>query len=234
MQDQFQVRSALEKALGYRTSTHGDISDPEMPKVTLNLIMTCRRKLDLNLLQVDLDFAVDYNSDFIQIQPATELIKEIAVLEVEVMHLEQYLLSLYRKAFDGQASSISPPPTNNERLKSPVTTPRIRLLDPTKAGLVSKRESSAIQSGCQSLENPWKESNGIGGGSGGDEKLLDSSVHRCHSSLSQRSTFSTRTSPPGESSGKTVRYCHSQPLSMIEVKLPFVLAPVFLTTKSCV
>ncbi|XP_058073313.1 uncharacterized protein LOC131222306 [Magnolia sinica] len=33
-------------------------------------------------------------------KPAAELIKEIAVLELEVMHLEQYLLSLYRTAFD--------------------------------------------------------------------------------------------------------------------------------------
>lgn len=175
LQDQFQVRCALEKALGYRPSAHGDISNVEMPK------------------------------------PATELIKEIAVLEVEVMHLEQYLLSLYRKAFDGPVSSVSPP-TKDESINSPLTTPRARLLDASKAGLTLKRESSAVQSGCQSLENPWKESNGIGG----EEKLLDSSVHRCHSSLSQRSAFSTRASPPGDSSAKAVRYCHSQPLSMME------------------
>ncbi|EXB96690.1 hypothetical protein L484_011730 [Morus notabilis] len=174
LQDQFQVRCALEKALGYRSSAHGNIADVEMPK------------------------------------PATELIKEIAVLEVEVMHLEQYLLSLYRKAFDGQVSSLSPP-TKDERLYSPLTTPRTSILDASKSGITSKRESMAVQSNCQSLENPWKESNGIGG-----EKFLDSSVHRCHSSLSQRSAFSTRASPPGESSAKAVRYCHSQPLSMME------------------
>ncbi|PON54096.1 Ternary complex factor MIP1, leucine-zipper [Parasponia andersonii] len=175
LQDQFQVRSALEKALGYRTSINENINDVEMPK------------------------------------PATELIKEIAVLEVEVMHLEQYLLSLYRKAFNGQTSTFSPP-AKEEKSKSALTTPRCSRLDASKAGLTSKRESSAVQSGCQSIENPWKESKGIGG----EEKLLDSSVHRCHSSLSQRSAFSTRTSPPGESSAKAVRYCHSQPLSMME------------------
>lgn len=128
------------------------------------------------------------------------------------MHLEQYLLSLYRKAFDGQLSTVSPP-AKDKRSKLPLTTPRSRILDATKSVPASKRESSAVQSGCQSLENPWKESNGIGG----EEKLLDSSVHRCHSTLSQRSAFSTRTSPPGESSAKAVRYCHSQPLSMMEV-----------------
>lgn len=158
-------------------------------------------------------FLVIHSNDaFMRLQPATELIKEIAVLEVEVMHLEQYLLSLYRKAFDGQVSSVSPP-TKDERINSPLTTPRARLLDASKAGLALKRESSEVQSGCQSLENPWKESNGIGG----EEKLLDSSVHRCHSSLSLRSAFSTRASPPGDSSAKAVRYCHSQPLSMMVV-----------------
>lgn len=38
------------------------------------------------------------------IQSATELIQEIAVLELEVSNLEQYLLSVYQKAFDQQAS----------------------------------------------------------------------------------------------------------------------------------
>ena len=90
LQDQFEVRRALEQALGYRTSSHGDTSKLLMPK------------------------------------PATELIKEIAVLELEVVYLEQYLLSLYRKAFDQQISSVSP--TKDERLKSPLATPRGRLL----------------------------------------------------------------------------------------------------------
>ncbi|XP_077209918.1 uncharacterized protein LOC143845451 isoform X3 [Tasmannia lanceolata] len=39
-------------------------------------------------------------------KPATELIKEIAVLEVEVMNLERHLLSLYRTAFDYHLGSL--------------------------------------------------------------------------------------------------------------------------------
>ncbi|KAJ0236585.1 hypothetical protein HA466_0258650 [Hirschfeldia incana] len=39
---------------------------------------------------------------------AIDLIKDIAVLEMEVIHLEQHLLSLYRKAFDQHISSVSP------------------------------------------------------------------------------------------------------------------------------
>ncbi|KAF2283636.1 hypothetical protein GH714_012868 [Hevea brasiliensis] len=147
-----------------------------------------------------------------QFEPATELIKEIALLELEVVHLEQHLLSLYRKAFGQQISSVSPS-SKYERSKSPVTTPRGRSLDVSRPDTMPKRETSAVQSGCGSHDNPCKESSGIGG----EEKLLDSGVHRCHSSLSQRSAFPTRTSPPEESLGRAVRACHSQPLSMMEV-----------------
>lgn len=69
LQDQESVRCALEKALGYKSSSYTVVNDVSIPK------------------------------------SATELIKEIAVLEVEVTHLEQYLLSLYRKAFDQQNES---------------------------------------------------------------------------------------------------------------------------------
>ncbi|KAF2283632.1 hypothetical protein GH714_012832 [Hevea brasiliensis] len=164
LQDQFEVRRAMEKALGYRTSSHVNAPRMSIPK------------------------------------PATELIKEIALLELEVVHLEQHLLSLYRKAFGQQISSVSPS-SKYERSKSPVTTPRGRSLDVSRPDTMPKRETSAVQSGCGSHDNPCKESSGIGG----EEKLLDSGVHRCHSSLSQRSAFPTRTSPPEESLGRAVR-----------------------------
>ncbi|MQM13162.1 hypothetical protein Taro_046086 [Colocasia esculenta] len=38
-------------------------------------------------------------------QPETELLKEIAALELEVLHLERYLLSLYKAAFDHQLAA---------------------------------------------------------------------------------------------------------------------------------
>lgn len=133
------------------------------------------------------------------------------MLELEVAYLEQYLLSLYRKAFDQQISSVSPP-AKDERSKSPINTPKGRILQASRPDITSMRESSAVQSGCEALDNPCKEPNTIGG-----EKLLDSAVHRCHSSLSQRSAFFTRTQPPADSLAKALRACHSQPLSMMEV-----------------
>lgn len=134
------------------------------------------------------------------------------MLELEVVNLEHYLLSLYRKAFGQQVSSVSPS-VKDQRLKSPIHIPRARIPQASSPDITSKRESSAIQSGCQLLDGTVKESIGIGG----EEKLLYSGVHRCHSSLSQRSVFFTRTSPPADSLEKALRACHSQRLSMTEV-----------------
>lgn len=140
-------------------------------------------------------------------KPATDLIKEIAVLELEVVYLEQHLLSLYRKAFNDQMSSLSP--KRVEILKSPLSTPRKRLSEFPRPGTPSKEENCATESG---FDIPRKETKGFGR----EEKPIDSGVHRCHSSLSHRSTFPTRTSPTEDSLGKAVRACHSQPLSMME------------------
>ncbi|XP_039020469.1 uncharacterized protein LOC120152280 [Hibiscus syriacus] len=141
-------------------------------------------------------------------KPATELIKEIAVMELEVIYLEQYLLSLYRKAFDLKVSSISPY-KRVERLKKPVNTLRGRCLEFSGPD-ASKHENSTMQ--CGYGENSWKEPIGIVG-----EKLLDSGVYRCHSTLSQHSVFPSWTSPLDESlADRAVRACHSQPLSMVE------------------
>ena len=77
------------------------------------------------------------------LQPAMELIKEIAVLELEVVYLEQYLLSLYRKAFDQQVSSISPS-KRGERLKTSVGTPRGRFSKVSRPDDPSQVENLAV------------------------------------------------------------------------------------------
>ncbi|KAK8263945.1 hypothetical protein V6Z12_D12G075300 [Gossypium hirsutum] len=173
LQDQFEIRRAVETALGYQISSHEHTN--ETP-VSIS-------------------------------KPPTELIKEIAVLELEVVYLEQYLLSLYRKAFDQQVSSISPS-KRDERLKTPIHTPSVR--DERLDDDASKVDNSAVRSGYN--ENSWKEPIDIVG-----EKLLDSGVNRCYSTLSQRSKFPSWTSPLDETlADKAVRACHSQPLSMME------------------
>ncbi|KAG8384502.1 hypothetical protein BUALT_Bualt04G0124600 [Buddleja alternifolia] len=140
-------------------------------------------------------------------KPATELIKEIAVLELEVGHLEQYLLSLYRKAFDQQASSLSPS-KRDEVLKSALATPRRRRLDFSGSGITPAREKFEPEAETQAISTSTREASG--------EKLVDCGVQRSHSSISQCITLPNRTSPPAEMLGKAVRACHSQPLSMME------------------
>ncbi|KAK4773695.1 hypothetical protein SAY87_028714 [Trapa incisa] len=178
LQDQFQVRRALEKALGYRNSSKDGAVDSMMPK------------------------------------PATELIKEIAALELEVVYLEQYLLSLYRKAFDQQVTSVSPI-AKEDKLNAPLETPRggfLKVPKPIDVTSSTKRPSQAVRSGCQQPETPSMKSNIFTV----DENLLDSGVERCHSSLSQFSAVAARVCHPDDSLDKAVRACQSQPSSLME------------------
>lgn len=130
-----------------------------------------------------------------------------------MVYLEQYLLSLYRKAFDQQISAVSPS-AKDEKLKSPLETPRARFAEVQRTlDFPSKEEDVTVKSKCQSIEISRKDNNY---GIDDEMSLLDSGVQRCHSSLSQYSALISRTSPE-ESLGKAVRACHSQPLSMMEV-----------------
>ncbi|KAJ0864131.1 putative ternary complex factor MIP1, leucine-zipper [Helianthus annuus] len=70
-------------------------------------------------------------------KPAIELIREIAVLEYEVSHLERYLLSLYRKTFDHQTSCPSPS-RNDQRL----ITPRGKILETSRADISLQHNSN--------------------------------------------------------------------------------------------
>ena len=130
------------------------------------------------------------------------------------MHLEHYLLSLYRQAFDQQICSSSPS-VKNEGLKSPL---RGSCSEFPKSDVTSRVQNQALQSNCQLLANPWKGYNGVGG----EERLLDSQgALRCHSSVSQGATLSTIT-PSTKPLGRALRACHSQPLSLMEVALPLL------------
>jgi len=162
---------------------------------------------------------------FFLLQPTSKLIKEIAVLELEVVYLEQYLLSLYRKAFDEQLPSVAPF-TKGEKVKSPPTKPTAIFVEVSKPELLTKRGSSAVQSFGHELDATQKEYSVNEPLTSGKEysvhqpegKHLDSGVYRCHSSLSQCTAFTTRVSPPAaDDLTESLRACHSQPLSMMEV-----------------
>ena len=81
--------------------------------------------------------------------------------------------------------------------------------------VMSEKENLAIQSSDlvssrYSIENPPKECNDVWG----TERLLDYSIYRSHSSLSQRSACSVTSQ---KTVAKAVDLYHSLPLSMLEV-----------------
>ncbi|KAF1001636.1 uncharacterized protein LOC141704244 [Apium graveolens] len=137
-------------------------------------------------------------------KPTTELIKDISVLELEVMNLEQYLLSLYRKAFDQHVSTVSPS-TKVEILKSPITSPKENFVQRSVVDITTGKETCNLQADCQSI---FDRSITIRG----EEGLVDPGVLRCQSSLSQYST----TSLPDGPLGRGVHSCYSQPSSMLK------------------
>ncbi|WOH10029.1 hypothetical protein DCAR_0729490 [Daucus carota subsp. sativus] len=137
-------------------------------------------------------------------KPTTELIKDISELELEVMHLEQYLLSLYRKAFDPHQIPTISPSTKVETVKSPVTSTNENFLQRSVADSTSGRKACNTQADRQFVNPPINVCE--------EEGLVDPGVLRCQSSLSQYSTTSLAAGPLG----RGVHACYSQPSSMVK------------------
>lgn len=137
-------------------------------------------------------------------KPAKELISEIAVLELEVMHLEQYLLSLYRKAFD----PTMPP---KERLKEPISCQRM-LFQAPKSGISSKNNptvnSARILPSQMSADKLAVESC--------CENLTDLKCHRSHSAVNHRVVYSNRISPSQDPLTTAFQDSVSQPLPFLK------------------
>ncbi|CAI9765534.1 unnamed protein product [Fraxinus pennsylvanica] len=138
-------------------------------------------------------------------QPAGDLIKEIAVLELEVAYLEKYLLSMYRRIFSKRLSTL---PTMDERGSANSETPKWMLPEFFKPSLPPSKESSVTFVPPQDSANKCNDILGA-------ETLVDSGIGRSQSSLSQRSTCAFRTSP-SQAVAEAVDLHHSLPLSMLE------------------
>ncbi|KAL1563987.1 hypothetical protein AAHA92_06400 [Salvia divinorum] len=123
-------------------------------------------------------------------KPAENLIKEIVLLELEVVCLEKYLLSMYRTSF---SKRLSPLP------KTDAQTPTWRSVEVGKTSLESVNEDSV---------NPCNELLG-------SDVLADTGIYRSHSSLSH-SAASFRASPPYGAIAEAIDSYHSLPLSMLE------------------
>ncbi|EEE58655.1 hypothetical protein OsJ_10046 [Oryza sativa Japonica Group] len=178
LNDQFAMRRALEKALGYKPCAIHSSNESCIPK------------------------------------PTEELIKEIAVLELEVICLEQHLLALYRKAFDQQICSVSSScdmEINKQSARSfsgiltgsselDFSTPRKHQLLQS-SGMVMARKSTPTTLTSETRTSHYNDKTGIG---------------RSHSSLLQRSICSARVSPSANNLARALKPCHTLPLSFVE------------------
>ncbi|XP_021738546.1 uncharacterized protein LOC110705034 [Chenopodium quinoa] len=127
----------------------------------------------------------------------TELLREIAMLEMEVLELEKYLVSLYQKALDRRLASLSKD-SNNVLSEQKVCSDRFQI----------PADQPVINNIClEEHNNEAKE----------QEDVLGSSIHRSHSSLSHQSTvYASRLSPLAGKVAEAVNSYHSLPLTMLE------------------
>lgn len=123
-----------------------------------------------------------------------DLIKEVALLELEIMYLEKYLLSMYRKTFAKQ------------RLQS--------LDDTTKTKEMKKHNNIITEENKITNTSPCMPPvEGLG-----DPSLVDTSILRCHSSLSHTAVAASfKPSPLVGVLADALDSYHSLPLSMLEV-----------------
>lgn len=142
------------------------------------------------------------------------------------MHLEQYLLSLYRKAFSQQISTLSP--TNKDTSEQPLTARSGQCQETTENANSSKRESPPILSSSRQIlkkptDPPTKHSPVICQ----ETQQEGARVQRSHSSVSQRAACSARISPSQESLKRALHSFYSQPLSFPKVGDLMVLACIW-------
>ena len=136
------------------------------------------------------------------------------MLELEILYLERYLLSLYRKSFDQQMSTVEGRLNNQALVAQKATSSEVSGQDV----IMQHRENSLHHSGHFTSPRSSVANQHEADDVWDAEKLLDSSIHRSHSSLSQRSACSFRASPRKFLNTAVDSY-HSLPLSMLEVKL---------------
>ncbi|KAG8074121.1 hypothetical protein GUJ93_ZPchr0006g42246 [Zizania palustris] len=147
-------------------------------------------------------------------KPTEQLIKEIAVLELEVICLEQHLLALYRKAFEQQfcsAHSACDMEINKQTSRSfsgiLTGSSELEFLTPRKhqlvqsSGMILARRSTPTNLNSETIISHYNGKTGIG---------------RSHSSLLQRSICSARVSPSAKNLARALKPCHTLPLSFVE------------------
>lgn len=193
LRDQQVVRGALEKALGPEPEPDDDDGAGPRPPTLQNE------------------------------SPALKLIREVATLELEIKHLEHYLLALYRKAFEQQqapTTTTALPPSDDRRdaaRKLSVSsrpddeTPRARAPVIRGGGGNGRRNGGTADDCSPSTTCPRRtaaESDPAG--------LRSQSALSFRGAWSSSSSTSSRISPTEDSLARALRSCHSQPFSFLE------------------
>ena len=141
--------------------------------------------------------------------------------------MEQYLLTLYRKAFEQQAPGFSPPdaapafppPDRREAPKLSVSS-RSGQLQETPMALKSckSRGDATLRSSYPPAHKKWNDPLADCCTSACSDRVVDSDVLRCQSALSYRGVCSSRILPSEDDClARALRSCHSQPFSFVEV-----------------
>ncbi|KAF8673819.1 hypothetical protein HU200_048577 [Digitaria exilis] len=196
LNDQFVMRRALEKALGYKPCPILSSNESCIPKVKLLLLFQYRV------------FSNSHSSSLSSMvsQPTEELIKEIAVLELEVICLEQHLLTLYRKAFEQQIF-----PANScemESDKQPARSFSGILSETSELDFSTPRKNQLLQSSRMVLARKSTPTT-----STSETSHEKTNIGRSHSSLLHRSV---RVSPSANNLARALKPCHTSPLSFVE------------------
>ncbi|KAK1276960.1 Non-symbiotic hemoglobin 1 [Acorus gramineus] len=228
------TRKDLVNSMGHKHKDMGQVKRPikgkKKPPLGANLqtslkeIQQLEKRLNGQIVvRRALEKALGYRSSALDTsnensvpKPTKELIKDIAVLELEVVYLEQHLLSLYRSAFDQQISALSPSATGVKANQSPRFQSSL-VHETSRLDIRAQQSTLAVQSNTVSfsrVRSPVKKTKSYVY----DDKLTDSGIQRSYSSLSQQSVCSARMSPSSESPAKALREFHSQPLSMFQAE----------------
>ena len=143
-------------------------------------------------------------------QPTEELIKEIAVLELEVICLEQHLLTLYRKAFEQQLCPVNSS-CDMENDRQPARSFSGILSEASELDFSTPRKHQLVQSSRMVLARKSTPATTASTSETNHEKT---NIGRSHSSLLHRSV---RVSPSANNLARALKPCHTSPLSFVEV-----------------
>ncbi|KAL1190011.1 hypothetical protein V5N11_033319 [Cardamine amara subsp. amara] len=183
-----------------------------------------------SILPIEKTLIAHQNSNLCLIPKSSEeLKKEIALIELEILHMEQYLLSLYRKSFEQQlpnsfsnlsatktlprSVTTSPSLNHHQAYKKPISYPRSFN---TSLKALSSREGSRVVSSNHSLGellgsshivdhndhiNPNKLSEDI---------MRSSSLSNSSTIFSSKSNYDDKLSPHCASEDQLLNHCQDQ------------------------